>query len=141
MASDAATVTVSKKRVWAGRVLTALPALLLLFSGAIKLMKPAEVVEEFTRLGYPESIIIGIGVLEIVCTLVYLIPRTSVLGAILLAAYLGGATATHVRVGDPFYGPVVIGIVLWAGLYLRDERLGNLLPLRREPQKVATSAE
>lgn len=141
MPSDAPPVAASKKKLWAGRILTALPALLLLSSGAMKLMKPAEVVEEFARLGYPQGVIVGIGILEIACTLVYLIPRTSVLGAILLAAYLGGATATHVRVGDPFYGPVVIGIVLWAGLFLRDDRLGDLLPLRRSSKLTLGSRE
>jgi hypothetical protein len=116
--------------LWAGRIISALPALMLLFSGVMKLMKPAVVVEEFARLGYPERLIIGIGILEIACTVVYLIPRTSILGAILLTGYLGGATATHVRVGDPFFITVILGVVVWLGLYLRDERLRTLLPLR-----------
>jgi hypothetical protein len=122
---------VSKKRLWAGRVVSALPVLLLLFSGGMKLLKPAPLVTEFARLGYPESLALGIGILEIACALVYAIPRAAVLGAILLSAYLGGATATHVRIGDPFFGPVILGALVWAGLWLRDDRLRSILPFRR----------
>jgi len=129
------TVSSSKKRVWAGRFLSALPVLLLLLSGVMKLAKPPAVVEGFARLGYPESLALGIGILEIACTVLYVIPRSSVLGAILLTGYLGGATATHVRVGDPFFAPVVLGVLLWAGLFLRDDRLRALLPLRSRPVK------
>jgi DoxX-like family len=129
------TVSVSKKALWAGIIIGALPVLMLLFSGVLKLAKPAGfgVVEEFGRLGYPESVILGIGILELACTVVYIIPRTSVLGAILLAGYLGGAVATHVRIGDPLfkvYGPVLFGALAWGGLYLRDERLRALIPFR-----------
>ena len=91
------TAPVSKKRLWAGRIISALPVLMLLFSGVMKLIKPAFLVQEFARLGYPESLALGIGILELSCTVVYVIPRTSIFGAILLTAYLGGATATHVR--------------------------------------------
>ncbi len=125
---------VSKKMLWTGRVLSALPALLLLFSGTMKLAGPPEVAQEFTRLGYPDGVGFGVGMLEILCTVIYFIPRTSILGAMLLAGYLGGATATHLRVGDPFnafFMPAVIGAVLWAGLYLRDARLRALIPVRR----------
>ena len=124
------TAPVSKKRLWAGRIISALPVLMLLFSGAMKLIKPAFLVQEFVRLGYPESLALGIGILELSCTVVYVIPRTSIFGAILLTAYLGGATATHVRIGDPFFGPVVLGVLVWVGLYLRDSRLRALVPLR-----------
>jgi hypothetical protein len=117
---------------WAGRIASAIPVLMLLFSGIMKLVKPAMVVQEFSRLGYPENLVIVIGVLELVCTVVYAIPRTSVLGAILLTGYLGGATATHVRIGDPFFGPVVFGVLVWLGLFLSEERLRELLPLRRQ---------
>jgi hypothetical protein len=113
--------------MWAGRILSALPVLMLLFSGAMKLIRPPELAEGFAHLGYPETLALPIGVLEIACTVVYIIPQTSVLGAILLTAYLGGATATHVRVGDPFLMPVVLGVFVWAGLYLRDPRLRLLL--------------
>lgn len=121
---------VSKKMRWAGRIISALPVLLLLVSGTMKLIKPAPVVEMFARLGYPESLVLWIGILELACTAVYLIPRTSVLGAILLTAHLGGATATHVRIGDPFVVPVVCGVLVWAGLFLREDRLRELVPLR-----------
>jgi uncharacterized membrane protein YphA (DoxX/SURF4 family) len=131
MQSDTETAPVSKKMLWAGRIMSALPALMLLFSGVMKLVKPASVMEGFTRLGYPESLAVGIGIVELVCTVLYLIPRTSILGAILLTGYLGGATATHVRVGEPFYMPIVLGVLVWAGLFLRENRLRALLPLRR----------
>ena len=106
---------------------------MLLFSASGKFLKPPEVVEGFARLGYAESAALGLGILELGCTLVYLVPRTSILGAILLTGYLGGATATHVRVGDPlsmFIIPVILGVMVWGGLYLRDPRLRALIPLR-----------
>ena len=131
--SSIQTDSVSRKALWAGIIIGALPTLMLLFSGVAKLAKPAGVVTEFSRLGYPENVILGIGILEITCTVVYIIPRVSVLGAILLTGYLGGAVATHVRIGDPIFnvlGPVIFGALLWGGLYLRDQRLRALLPLR-----------
>lgn len=122
---------ISKKMIWAGRIISAIPVLVLLFSGVMKLVKPPPIVDGFVRLGYEESLALAIAILEIACTVVYLIPRTSVLGAILLTGYLGGATATHVRIGDPFYIPVVLGVMVWAGLYMRDDRLCVLLPIRK----------
>ena len=131
MQSATQTAPVSKKKLWAGRIISALPVLLLLLSGVMKLMKPAPVVQGFAQFGYPESLILKIGILEIFCTVVYMIPRTSVLGAILMTGYLGGATATNVRVGDPSsFIPVLVGVLVWAGLYLRDDRLRALIPLR-----------
>jgi DoxX-like protein len=97
----------------------------------MKLAKPAPVVEGFVRLGYPESLALGIGIVELACAVIYVIPRTSVLGAILLTGYLGGATATHVRIGEPFFMPIILGVLVWGGLFLRDERLRALLPLRQ----------
>ncbi len=129
------TPAVSKKALWAGRVVSTLPVLMLLMSGVMKLVKPAPVVEGFTKLGYPEGLALGIGVLELVCTALYILPRSSVLGAILLTGYLGGATATHVRVGDSFLAPVLLGVLVWGGLYLRDERLRALLARRRDPSE------
>lgn len=123
----------SKKGIWAGRIASGLTILLLLLDGVMKLIKPAPVVEGTVRLGYPESVIVGLGIVLIACTVLYLIPRTSVLGAILLTGYLGGATATHVRVGDPLFSvlfPSIIGVLIWGGLYLRDDRLRALVPLR-----------
>jgi hypothetical protein len=136
MPSNTQEAPVSKTKVLAGRILSALPALLLLFSGVMKLMKPAPVVQGFAHFGYPESHIPGIGILEIACTIIYLIPRTSVLGAILVTGYLGGATATNVRVGDPsFYATVFLGVLAWGGLYFREDRLRALIPLRT-PKKI-----
>ena len=131
MQPAAQTAPVSKKQLWAGRIISALPVLLLLFSGVMKLLKPAPVVQGFAHYGYPENLILVIGILEIACTLVYVIPQTSYLGAILMTAYLGGATASNVRVGDPsYFVTVILGVLVWAGLYLRDPRLRALLPLR-----------
>ena len=122
---------VSKKMLWTGRIMSTLPVLTLVFSAVMKLMKPPGLAEGFAHLGYPVSLALGLGILELTCTFVYVIPRTSMLGAILLTGYLGGATATHVRVGDPFYGPVILGLLVWGGLYLREPRLRALIPLRR----------
>jgi len=121
---------VSKKLLWAGWIASALPVLMLIVSGVMKLVKPAPLVEGFARFGYSDSLALGIGIVELACTVIYLIPRTSVLGAILLTGYLGGATATHVRIGDPFFVPIVLGVLVWGGLYLRDARLRALLSLR-----------
>jgi len=131
MTSNDRTPAVSNKILWAGRIVSALPALTLLFSGGMKLAQADAVIEELSRLGYPEYLVLVIGLLEVGCTVVYLIPQTSVLGAILLTGYLGGATATHVRIGDPFYAPVIVGILVWLGLFLRDKRLRVLIPLRQ----------
>ena len=125
--------TVSKKSLWIGRIVSGLPALFLLVDGAMKLVKPAVVVDATTKLGYSESVIIPIGVVLIVCTILYLIPTTAVLGAILLTGYLGGAVATHVRAAEgvfPIVFPIIFGALLWLGLYLNDARLRALIPLR-----------
>lgn len=134
MQSNTQTAPVSKKLIWAGRIVSALPALFLLMDGIMKLFKPALVVEATVRLGYPESVILSLGIVLTACTVLYLIPRTSILGAILLTGYLGGAVATHVRVGEgafPVLFPVIVGVLVWGGLWLRDERLRALIPLRR----------
>lgn len=131
---DTQPAAVSNKTLWAGRVLSALPALFLLFDAVMKLVKPAPVVEATVELGHPESVILPLGIVLLACTVLYVIPRTTVLGAILLTGYLGGAVATHVRVGDgafPVVFPVIVGALLWGGLYLRDERLRSLIPWRR----------
>jgi hypothetical protein len=132
MQSATQTALVSPKALWAGRIISALPALFLLVDGVMKLIKPQEVVEVTVRLGYPESVILPLGIVLIACTIVYLIPRTSALGAILLTGYLGGAVATHVRVGENLFSvffPIIFGALLWGGLYLRDERLRALISL------------
>lgn len=131
MQSDTQTAPVSKKRRWAGRIISALPVLLMVFGGVVGVLKPAVAVSGFIHYGYPERVFLPICILELACAVVYAIPRTSVLGAILLTGYLGGATATHVRVGDPaFFMPVIVGVLVWGGLYLRDDRLRALIPLR-----------
>lgn len=131
MSSESSPVSVPKGQLWTGRVLSALPVLLLLMSGVMKLAKPAPVLEGFVRLGYPVGVIAPLGLVELGCTALYLIPRTSVLGAILLTGYLGGATATHVRAGEPFYGAVLAGVLVWGGLFFRELRLRDLIPLRK----------
>jgi len=122
------------KKPWAGYIVSGLPVLFLLFDSLGKFLKPAPVVEGTLQLGYPESVIIPLGVVLLASTILYIFPRTSVLGAILLTGYLGGAVATHVRVGNPMFShvlfPVYLGILLWLGLYLRDRRLKSLLPIR-----------
>ena len=122
---------VSKKARWIGRILSVLPALGLIFSGVMKLVKPPEIADGFTHLGWPVNLALALGLLELACTALYLIPRTAALGAILLTSYLGGAIATHVRIGDPFIFLVVMGVMIWGGLFLRDPRLRALIPLRR----------
>jgi DoxX-like family len=135
MQSDTQTASVSKKTLWAGRVISALPALFLLFDAVLKFIKPPQVVEGTLQLGYTESVILPLGIVLLACTVLYLIPRTSVLGAILLTGYLGGAIATHVRVGSPLFThtlfPIYVGALVWGGLFLRDERLRSFIPLRR----------
>lgn len=133
MPSDTQTAPVSNKLLWAGRIMSGLPTLFLLVGGITNLFKPASVVEGTVKLGYSESVILPLGIVLLACTVLYLIPRTSILGAILLTGYLGGAVATHVRAGDPLFNilfPVIFGALLWGGLYLRDARLRALLPLR-----------
>ena len=124
----------SKKGVWAGRILSGLVVLFLIADGIFKFIKPAPVVEAFAHVGLPLSLANVVGALLLVCTAIYAFPRTSVLGAILLTGYLGGAVATHLRVGDPLFShilfPTYLGVLLWLGLYLRDDRLRALIPLR-----------
>jgi hypothetical protein len=105
----------------------------MVFGGTFGLVKPAVAMPGFLHYGYPERLLLPICIVEIVCAVLYAIPRTSVLGAILLTGYFGGATATHVRVGDPvFFVPVFLGVLVWGGLYLRDGRLRGLIPLRSQ---------
>ena len=126
----------SNKALWTGRILSGLVVFFLLVDAGFKLIRPlpAPAVAAFGKLGYPVEFATGIGVLLLSCVALYLIPRTSVLGAILLTGYLGGAVASHVRIGDPWFShalfPVYIGLLIWGGLYLREERLRMLIPLR-----------
>lgn len=128
------TASTPRVRLWAGRIISTLPALFLLIDGVMKLVKPRVVVEATVKLGYSENVIVGLGIVLLACTILYLIPRTSVLGAIFLTGYLGGAIATHVRVGDPLFAiifPVILGAMLWGGLYLRNQRLRLVVPFGR----------
>jgi hypothetical protein len=120
----------SSASLWTGRVLSGLAILLFAFSSTFGLLKPDMARQGFAKYGYPESAFLRITITEMACAVVYAIPPTSILGAILLTGYLGGATATHVRVGEPFFLPVMVGVVVWLGLYLRDPRLRALVPLR-----------
>jgi DoxX-like family len=135
MQLDTRPAAVPRRTFWAGRVVSALPALFLLVDAVMKLVKPAPVVEATLALGYPESVILGLGIVLLACTLLYLIPRTAVLGAILLTGYLGGAVATHVRVGSPLLThslfPVYVALLVWGSPLPRDDRLRALIPLRR----------
>lgn len=122
----------SKTMLWTGRVLGVLPIPLLLLSAAMKFMLPPEAAKGFAEMGWRQEQALGLGILELACVVVYLIPQTAVLGAILLTGYLGGAIATHMRITD-YPGvtiPVIMGILIWLGLYLRDSRLRALIPLR-----------
>ena len=142
MPSDNQTAPVSKKMLWTGRIMSALVLLFLLMDGVMKLVNPAPVVEGMTKLGYPLHLTSVIGIVLLVCVAVFAIPRTSVLGAILLTGYLGGAVASQLRVGLPLLSnvlaPVYIGVLIWGGLFLRDERLRALVPLRTLPTGTVT---
>jgi hypothetical protein len=137
MQSNIRTVAVSKKRLWIGRLLSALAVLFLAFDSVIKLVRIAPVAQSFDHLGYPVSLAAGIGLLELVCVVLYVIPRSSVVGAILLTGFLGGATASQVRIGEPLLShvlfPAYVGLLVWGGLYLGEDRLRVLVPLRSEP--------
>jgi hypothetical protein len=133
MRSSAKHSQVSSKMLWTGRVISALAVLFLLFDGVLKLLKTTEVVDVTVRLGYPENVIAGLGTVLIASTIIYVIPHTTFLGAILLTGYLGGAVATHVRTDGPLFSilfPVILGVLIWAGPYLRDKRLRAIIPLR-----------
>lgn len=125
----------SSSRLWAGRVLSGLGAAFMIFDGVIHVLKIAPVVEAFEQLGYPIGASRTLGLIELICVALYLLPRTSVLGAVLLTGYLGGAIATQVRVGAPLFSvtlfPVYVALLLWGGLYLRDWQVRSLIPLRR----------
>jgi hypothetical protein len=122
---------VSRKALWAGWIVSVVPVLMLAMSAIMKFVKPPFVMDQFAKFGYDESVLVQLGIVEIGCALIYLFPRTAVLGAILVTGYLGGATATHVRISDPPYvTPIVLGVMVWLGLYLREPRLRVLAPLR-----------
>lgn len=123
---------VSREQLWIGRIISGLAAAFMLMDGVMKLFKPAFVVEATKELGYPESSIVGIGIALTVCTILYIIPRTTIIGAILLTGYLGGAVASNVRVERALFDtvfPALVALLAWGGLWLRDPRLRKLVPL------------
>jgi hypothetical protein len=129
--NPAGTPTNPPAMVWTGRVISALPALALLASGVMKFLPATPEMEKgLNDIGWKQALVVPLGITELICTVLYIIPQTSVLGAILITGYMGGAIATHVRVGDPFYVQATIGVLAWLGLFLRDARLRSLLPLR-----------
>src|SRR6202790_789693 len=137
MSMIAETAPVSKPALWTGRVLSGLVILFMLFDGAIKLVPWPVVTETMDRIGYgsSESLARSLGAITLVCTVLYAIPPTSILGAILLTGYLGGAMASHVRIGSPLFSHLLfgfyLGVMVWGGLWLRDRSLRSLMPLRR----------
>ncbi len=131
MSSENQTVPVSKKMLWAGWIVSVLPVLMLLMSATMKFLKPPDAVKGFEHLGWPIAIAAPLGIVELACALLYVIPRTSVLGAILLTGYLGGATATHVRIGESPHMAVILGVLVWGGLFLRDSRIRALIPFKK----------
>lgn len=133
MQSPTHTVPASKTMLWAGRIVSTLAVLFILFDAVLHLMKPAPVAVAFAQLGYPLDLAVGIGILELACLAIYVTPRTSLLGAILLTGYLGGAVASQLRVGHSFFEtvfPIILGVLFWGGLFFRDGRLRAIIPLR-----------
>jgi DoxX-like family len=135
MQSATPTQPISKSALWAGRIMTALVVLFLIFDCTIKLLNLPVAVDGTVVLGYEASVVVPLGILLSICLIIYLIPQTSVLGAILITGYLGGAIATHVRLGNPLFShilfPVYIGLMIWGGLYLRNQTLRALIPLTK----------
>jgi hypothetical protein len=135
MQSVGQSAPVSKRLIWTGRTLSALAILFLLFDSAIKVMQAAPAMEGTQALGYPKNAVFTIGIVELACVLLYAIPQTSVLGAIFLTGYLGGAIASHARIGSPLFThtlfPIYVAVLIWGGVLLREQRLRKLVPLRR----------
>ena len=135
--SDRAT---SSKQLWVGRSVTGLTTLFMLTDGIMKIIKPASVLEASAQMGHPVAILTGIGLTLITCTLLYMIPRTSIFGAILLTGYLGGAVASQVRAGSGWFElvfPVLFALLVWGGLWLQDHRLRRILALAVEAREIA----
>ena len=134
MPSSTDTAVPSKSRAWAGRILSILAILFLVFDGVMKLFQPTPVTEAMTRLGFPMYLSVPIGIILLICTALYAVPPTSVLGAVLLTGYLGGAVVSQMRISAPLFGttffPIYFALLLWAGVYLQESRLRALLPVR-----------
>jgi len=124
-------VATNRKSLWTGRVISVLPCLLFGVSALLKFQGGPEVIKGFGHLGLPASMLMPLAILELTCVVIYLIPATSIVGAILLTGFLGGTICTHWRVGDPFYIQIALGILVWLGVYLREDRLRPLIPFRK----------
>jgi DoxX-like family len=133
-AVDVQPSTAGTKRwmLWAGRVISLWPVFVVVSSATWKLTRNAWYVKEFARIGWPESALDGLAILQLACLVLYVIPPTAVLGAVLLTGYMGGAIATYVRIGEPYpvLVPLSTSMIAWLGIYLRDERVRALLPFR-----------
>ena len=125
-----ATTNQTSKQVWIGWILTGLASAMFVMSASMKLLHGEQVVQGMIHFGFQDSMILPLAILELTCLAIYLIPVTSVLGAVLLTGYLGGAVCTHWRAGESFLPPLIVGFAVWGGLYLREKRLHALLPLR-----------
>jgi DoxX-like family len=124
--------TQSKAMTWTGWVITVLICVLMTVSGTLKIVNPPDFAKQFTGVfGYPGDVTLFIGIVEISCAILYLMPQTAILGAVLLTGYLGGAIATHVRIHENFIGPAIIGVFVWLAVFLRDPRVRAILPIRR----------
>jgi hypothetical protein len=133
MSSATQAVPTSKAIIWTGRVISAITVLFLVFDGVTKVIKEPHVMAASAKMGYPQSAIVGTGITLLICVALYVIPRTSILGAVLLTGYLGGAVATHVFIRDPLFDtvfPIIFGVFVWGGLFLREARVRALIPLR-----------
>lgn len=128
-------MTTTPKTIWVGRILSALAILFLSFDTIVKVLRLPVAIEGTTQLGYPESTVFVIGIIQLVCLVLYVIPQTSVFGAILFTGYLGGAIATHLRIGSPLFThilfPIYVAVLIWGGLYAREPRLRAMVPIRR----------
>ena len=131
MGSVAQVPAISKGRLWAGIIISALPSILFVVTGLFPFIDPAKAAEGTAHMGYPVHLGTVISILEIGCAIIYMVPQTSVLGAILLTGYLGGATASHIRIGEPPVMPLVVAALVWLGIYLREPRLQSVLPVRK----------
>ena len=129
-------MTTTPKTIWIGRVVSALAILFLSFDTIVKVLRLPVAIEGTTQLGYPESTVFVIGIIQLVCLVLYVIPQTSVFGAILFTGYLGGAIATHLRIGSPLFThilfPIYVAVLIWGGLYGREPRLRAMVPIRRQ---------
>jgi len=123
--------TNSKGMLWTGRIITALCVLFLIVDGGMKVVKAIPSMEGTVQIGWPENLVQGAGLILLSCTALYMIPRTAILGAILLTGYLGGATAIMVRTNTPYLFPIIFGVLVWVGIFLRNEKLRKLIPLNK----------